>query len=33
MVWIDNHCEVRIGSNVCFSRNVDVDAGNSPYSI
>ena len=32
MVWIDNHCPVRIGSNVCVSQGVAIFTGNHDWS-
>jgi putative colanic acid biosynthesis acetyltransferase WcaF len=31
-VWIDNHCEVRIGSNVCISQGAYVFTGNHDWN-
>lgn len=31
-VWIDNHCAVRIGSNVCISQGAAIFTGNHDWS-
>ena len=32
MVWIDNHCKVKIGSNVCISQGAYIFTGNHDWS-
>ncbi len=32
MVWIDNHCKVKIGSNVCISQGAYIFTGNHDWN-